>query len=57
MLRDLEKTLKRVVFGQDKAIEALSSAIKLARAGVRFAAIEDVVYDYYPGTLWGDDQR
>ena len=35
VLRDLEVTLKRVVFGQDKAIEALSSAIKLARAGLR----------------------
>jgi ATP-dependent Clp protease ATP-binding subunit ClpA len=35
VLRDLEKTLKRVVFGQDNAIEALSSAIKLARAGLR----------------------
>ncbi len=35
MLRDLEGSLKRVVFGQDKAIEALSSAIKLARAGLR----------------------
>ncbi len=35
VLRDLEKTLKRVVFGQDPAIEALSSAIKLARAGLR----------------------
>ena len=35
VLRDLEKNLKRVVFGQDKAIEALSSAIKLARAGLR----------------------
>ncbi len=34
-LRDLERNLKRVVFGQDKAIEALSSAIKLARAGLR----------------------
>ncbi|MCR9149510.1 MAG: ATP-dependent Clp protease ATP-binding subunit ClpA [Rhodobacteraceae bacterium] len=34
-LRDLEGTLKRVVFGQDKAIEALASAIKLARAGLR----------------------
>ena len=34
-LRDLEKSLKRVVFGQDKAIDALSSAIKLARAGLR----------------------
>ena len=31
-LRDLEKTLKRVVFGQDKAVTALCSAIKLARA-------------------------
>ncbi|MDE0850221.1 ATP-dependent Clp protease ATP-binding subunit ClpA [Yoonia sp.] len=35
VLKDLEKSLKRVVFGQDKAIEALSSAIKLARAGLR----------------------
>ncbi|OYX42233.1 MAG: ATP-dependent Clp protease ATP-binding subunit ClpA, partial [Rhodobacterales bacterium 32-67-9] len=35
VLKDLEKTLKRVVFGQDKAIDALSSAIKLARAGLR----------------------
>ncbi|MEV8466176.1 ATP-dependent Clp protease ATP-binding subunit ClpA [Fluviibacterium sp. DFM31] len=35
VLRDLETTLKRVVFGQDEAIVALSSAIKLARAGLR----------------------
>ncbi|MCK4713704.1 MAG: AAA family ATPase, partial [Marinosulfonomonas sp.] len=35
VLRDLEKSLKRVVFGQDPAIEALASAIKLARAGLR----------------------
>jgi ATP-dependent Clp protease ATP-binding subunit ClpA len=35
VLRDLEKTLKRLVFGQDKAIEALSASIKLARAGLR----------------------
>jgi ATP-dependent Clp protease ATP-binding subunit ClpA len=35
VLKDLEATLKRVVFGQDEAIEALSSAIKLARAGLR----------------------
>jgi len=35
VLKDLENSLKRVVFGQDKAIEALSSAIKLARAGLR----------------------
>ncbi|MEL7117142.1 MAG: AAA family ATPase, partial [Pseudomonadota bacterium] len=35
VLKDLENSLKRVVFGQDNAIEALSSAIKLARAGLR----------------------
>jgi ATP-dependent Clp protease ATP-binding subunit ClpA len=35
VLQDLEGSLKRVVFGQNKAIEALSSAIKLARAGLR----------------------
>ncbi|MGH1331214.1 MAG: ATP-dependent Clp protease ATP-binding subunit ClpA [Paracoccaceae bacterium] len=35
VLRDLERSLKRVVFGQDNAIDALSSAIKLARAGLR----------------------
>nr|WP_217360365.1 ATP-dependent Clp protease ATP-binding subunit ClpA [Ruegeria arenilitoris] len=35
VLKDLENSLKRVVFGQDQAIEALASAIKLARAGLR----------------------
>jgi ATP-dependent Clp protease ATP-binding subunit ClpA len=35
VLKDLEATLKRVVFGQDDAITALASAIKLARAGLR----------------------
>ncbi|QDC10897.1 ATP-dependent Clp protease ATP-binding subunit ClpA [Oceanicola sp. D3] len=35
VLKDLEASLKRVVFGQDNAITALSSAIKLARAGLR----------------------
>jgi ATP-dependent Clp protease ATP-binding subunit ClpA len=35
VLKDLEKSLKRVVFGQDAAIETLASAIKLARAGLR----------------------
>ena len=34
-LRDLDSELRRVVFGQEKAIEALASAIKLARAGLR----------------------
>ncbi len=35
VLANLEAELKRVVYGQDLAIEALSSAIKLARAGLR----------------------
>ncbi|WDR05698.1 ATP-dependent Clp protease ATP-binding subunit ClpA [Devosia rhodophyticola] len=35
MLSSLESNLKTVVFGQDAAITALSSAIKLARAGLR----------------------
>jgi len=34
-LKDLDKTLKRVVFGQDDAIDRLSTAVKLARAGLR----------------------
>jgi len=34
-LRNLEKDLKAVVFGQNKAIEALTSSIKMARAGLR----------------------
>ena len=35
VLKNLEAELKRMVFGQDKAIEALASSIKLARAGLR----------------------
>jgi ATP-dependent Clp protease ATP-binding subunit ClpA len=35
VLEGLEASLKRVVYGQDKAIAALASAIKLARAGLR----------------------
>ena len=35
VLRDLEAGLKRVVFGQESAIETVASAIKLARAGLR----------------------
>ena len=34
-LRNLDAELKTVVFGQDKAIDALASAIKLSRAGLR----------------------
>jgi ATP-dependent Clp protease ATP-binding subunit ClpA len=33
-LKTLERDLKAVVFGQDKAIEVLSSAIKMARSGL-----------------------
>src|SRR5450432_710255 len=34
-LRNLERDLTSMVFGQDKAIEALAAAIKLSRAGLR----------------------
>jgi ATP-dependent Clp protease ATP-binding subunit ClpA len=34
-LKSLESDLKRVVFGQDRAIKELATAIKLARAGLR----------------------
>lgn len=34
-LKSLERNLKHVIFGQDEAIEALSDAIKLARAGLK----------------------
>jgi ATP-dependent Clp protease ATP-binding subunit ClpA len=34
-LKNLERDLKAMVFGQEKAIEALASAIKLSRAGLR----------------------
>ena len=34
-LQNLEKELKAVIFGQDKAIEEITSAIKLARSGLR----------------------
>src|SRR5262244_1402558 len=35
VLANLDQTLKTVVYGQDKAISALSASIKLARAGLR----------------------
>ena len=35
VLKDLERDLRTVVFGPDKAIEALSAASKLSRAGLR----------------------
>ena len=34
-LKNLERDLKTMVFGQDQAIDALASSIKLARAGLR----------------------
>jgi len=33
-LKNLERDLKAIVFGQDKAIESLSSAVKMARSGL-----------------------
>jgi ATP-dependent Clp protease ATP-binding subunit ClpA len=33
-LKTLERDLKAIVFGQDKAIESLSSAVKMARSGL-----------------------
>ena len=34
-LKNIETNLKRVIFGQDKAVETLSNAIKLSRVGLR----------------------
>ncbi|MED5395921.1 MAG: ATP-dependent Clp protease ATP-binding subunit ClpA [Pseudomonadota bacterium] len=34
-LKTIERDLKTVIFGQDKAIDAIANAIKLARAGLR----------------------
>ncbi|MGP8033886.1 MAG: ATP-dependent Clp protease ATP-binding subunit ClpA [Steroidobacteraceae bacterium] len=34
VLKNLERNLKLVIFGQDKAIEALGAAIKMARSGL-----------------------
>ena len=34
-LRNLERDLKLVIFGQDAAVEALASAIKMSRSGLR----------------------
>jgi len=34
VLRNLERNLKLVIYGQDKAIEALAAAIKMARSGL-----------------------
>jgi ATP-dependent Clp protease ATP-binding subunit ClpA len=35
LLKNLERNLKLVIYGQDKAVETLSSAIKMARSGLR----------------------
>ena len=34
-LKNIEENLKRVIFGQDQAVETLSNAIKLSRVGLR----------------------
>ncbi|KYF63787.1 ATP-dependent Clp protease ATP-binding subunit ClpA [Sorangium cellulosum] len=36
-LKDLEQSLRSVIFGQDEAVKQLASAIKLSRAGLRAA--------------------
>ena len=41
LLRSIDRDLKTVVFGQDKAIDQLASAIKLARAGLARAGEAD----------------
>ncbi|NNF51934.1 MAG: ATP-dependent Clp protease ATP-binding subunit ClpA [Gammaproteobacteria bacterium] len=38
LLKHLERDLKMVIFGQDKAVESLSAAIKMARSGLRDGA-------------------
>ncbi|HRP87189.1 MAG TPA: AAA family ATPase, partial [Gammaproteobacteria bacterium] len=35
LLKNLERTLKLVIYGQDTAVETLASAIKMARSGLR----------------------
>ena len=35
MLKNIERDLKMLVFGQDKAIESLATAIKMSRAGLK----------------------
>jgi ATP-dependent Clp protease ATP-binding subunit ClpA len=35
LLKNLERNLKLVIYGQDQAVETLSSAIKMARSGLR----------------------
>ncbi len=41
MLRNIERDLKMLVFGQDKAIQSLATAIKLSRAGLKSAEKPD----------------
>ena len=36
-LKDIDKNLKRLIYGQDHAIEALANSIKLSRSGLRDA--------------------
>jgi len=38
LLKYLERDLKMVIFGQDRAVESLSAAIKMARSGLRDGA-------------------
>ena len=45
VLQHLEETLKRAVYGQDEAVAALASAIKLARAGLRESSLGELKDD------------
>jgi len=48
---NIDRDLKTVVFGQDRAIDQLSAAIKLARAGLRARRSRSAP------TCWPDDRR
>ncbi len=50
-MRHLDRDLKLLVYGQDDAIDALSSAIKLARSGLRDPQKRLAVFIYRPH--WG----
>src|ERR1700760_4654717 len=56
VLKHLEQTLKRVVFGQEKAIDALAASIKLARAGLREPE-KPIGSHFFPGPPRGGKTR
>ena len=46
-LKDLDRSLKRMVFGQNKAIEEIATSIRLSRAGLR-----SYCNDFKYGNCW-----